>query len=174
MVRTQSDPQSLIAGIKAEIRNVDPNQGVAEIQTMEQRVVAASSQPRLQTWLITAFSFVALALACIGIFGVISYAVSQRTREIGVRVALGADRLVIFGQVLRESLLLASVGVAVGIAASLALTRYVETLLFEVKATDPLVYASVAVLMIVVAAAASYIPSRRAASIDPVVALRDE
>jgi ABC-type antimicrobial peptide transport system permease subunit len=131
-------------------------------------------QPRLQAWLITVFSLIALVLACIGIYGVISYTVRQRTREIGVRVALGADRLRIFGQILRESLTLAGAGIAIGLLASLALTRYLETLLFEVKPADPAVYTGVAILMLIVAAAASYFPSRRAAMVDPVVALRDE
>ncbi len=104
----------------------------------------------------------------------ISYTVGQRTREIGVRIALGADRLRIFGQILGESLTVAAAGVAIGLLASLALTRYMETLLFDVKPTDPAVYTGVPIVMLVVAAAASYLPSRRAATVDPVVALRDE
>ncbi len=174
VIRTSTDPRSLIPAVKSEIRQVDPDQGVAEIQTMEERIASAGAQPRLQAWLVTAFSMIALALACIGIYGVISYTVSQRTREIGVRVALGADRLTIFGQILREGLILAGVGVAIGLIASLGLTRYLETLLFDVKPADPAVYTSVAALMVIVAAAAAYFPSRRAATVDPVVALRDE
>ena len=174
VIRTSSDPRSLIPAIKSEIHEIDADQGVAEIETMEQRIAAAGAQPRVQAWLVTAFSLIALALACIGIYGVISYTVSQRTREIGVRVALGADRLRIFGQILRESLTMASAGVVIGLLASLTLTRYLETLLFDVKSTDPAVYTSVAILMLSVAAAASYFPSRRAATVDPVVALRDE
>jgi putative ABC transport system permease protein len=164
----------LIAAIKAEIHEVDADQGVAEIETMDERVAAAGAQPRVQAWLVSAFSLIALALASIGIYGVISYTVSQRTREIGVRVALGADRLRIFGQILRESLTVAGAGVVIGLLASIALTRYLETLLFEVKPTDPAVYTGVAILILSVAAAASYFPSRRAATVDPVVALRDE
>jgi putative ABC transport system permease protein len=174
VIRTATDPRSLIAAIKSEIHEVDADQGVAETETMEERIAAAGAQPRVQAWLVTAFSLIALALACIGIYGVISYTVSQRTREIGVRVALGADRSTIFRQVLRESLTVASAGVVIGLLASLALTRYLETLLFDVKPTDPAVYTSVAILMLIVAAAASYLPSRRAATVDPVVALRDE
>jgi putative ABC transport system permease protein len=174
VIRTSTDPRSLIAAVKSEVHEVDPDQGVAEIETLEERIAAAGAQPRLQTWLVTAFSLVALALACIGIYGVISYTVSQRTREIGVRVALGADRLSIFAQILRESLTVAGAGVVIGLLASLALARYLETLLFDVKPTDPTVYISVTILMLGVAAAASYFPSRRAASVDPLVALRDE
>jgi predicted permease len=174
VIRTAGDPHALISAVKSEIRQVDSDQGVAEFRTMEERVADAGAQPRLQAWLVATFSLVALALACIGIYGVISYTVSQRTREIGVRLALGADRLIVFGQILRESLTLAGAGIAVGLLASLALTRYLETLLFEIRPTDPVVYASVPVLMLIVAAAASYFPSRRAAAVDPVVTLRDE
>jgi len=174
VIRTSTDPRSIVAAVKSEIRQVDPDQGVAEIQTMEDRVAGAAAQPRLQAWLVTAFSLIALALACIGIYGVISYTVSQRTREIGVRVALGADRIRIFGQILGESLMLAGAGIAVGLMASFALTRYLETLLFDVRPTDPAVYTGVSILVLLIAAAASYFPSRRAAAIDPVVALRDE
>ena len=174
VIRTSADPRFMTAAIKREIHEVDADQGVAAIETMEDRIAAADAQPRIQAWLITAFSLIALALACIGIYGVISYTVSQRTREIGVRVALGADRLTIFGQVLLETLAVAAAGVAIGLFASLALTRYMETLLFDVKPTDHVVYIGVSLLMLTVAAAASYLPSRRAATIDPVVALRDE
>jgi putative ABC transport system permease protein len=105
---------------------------------------------------------------------VVSYTVTQRTREIGVRVALGAGRLTIFGQILCESLTVAGAGVGVGLLASLAVSRYLETLLFDVRPIDPVVYAGVSILMLTVAAAASIVPSRRAATVDPVIALRDE
>jgi putative ABC transport system permease protein len=174
VLRTSTDPHSLIPAMKEEIRKVDADQGVAAIETMEERIAAVAAQPRLQAWLVTAFSVIALALACIGIYGVISYTVSERTRELGVRVALGANRMNIFGQMLGESLLMAAAGVAIGLLGALALTRYLEVLLFEVKPVDPTVYATVAILMMIVAAAASYFPSRRAATVDPVIALRDE
>jgi len=174
VVRSSTDPRLLASAIKNEIHEVDQDQGVASIETMEERVANASAQTRLQAWLLIAFSGVALALACIGIYAVISYTVSERTREIGVRVALGADRPRIVGEILRESMALAGTGVAIGLASSIALTRYLETLLFDVKPTDPAVFASVAILMLAAGAAASYVPSRRAAAVDPVVALRDE
>jgi putative ABC transport system permease protein len=174
VIRTSTDPRALISAIKSAIHKVAPDQGIATIETMEERIANAGAQSRVQAWLFTAFSLIAVALACIGIYGVISYSVSERTREIGVRVALGADRLRIFGQILRESMALAGAGVALGLLVSLALTRYLETLLFDIKPTDPAVYASVAILMLIVGAAASYVPSRRAATVDPVVALRDE
>ena len=174
VIRTSTDPHLLIPSIKKKIREVDPDQGVASTETMEERIAAVGAQPRVQAWLLTAFSAIALALACIGIYGVISYTVSERTRELGVRIALGADRLRIFGQMLREVLMMAGTGVIVGLLAALALTRYLETLLFEVKPADPAVYASVAILMVVVAGAASYFPSWRATTVDPIVALRDE
>jgi len=174
VIRTSADPRLMTAAIKKEIHEVDADQGVAAIETMEDRIAAAGAQPRVQAWLVTAFSLIALALACIGIYGMTSYTVSQRTREIGVRVALGADRLRIFGQILGETLVVAAAGVVIGLFASLALTRYVETLLFDIMPTDHVVYIGVATLMLTVAAAASYLPSRRAATVDPVVALRDE
>jgi putative ABC transport system permease protein len=175
VIRSGSDPRTLMSAVKSEIQQVDPDQGVAEIQTMEERVANAGAQPRLQAWLVSAFSLIALALACIGIYGVISYTVSQRTREIGVRLALGADRLMVFGQILRESVTVAGAGVGIGLLVSFALTRYLEEgLLFEVEPTDATVYTCVVILMLMVAAAASYLPSRRAAAVDPVVALRDE
>jgi putative ABC transport system permease protein len=174
VIRSSGDPRTLIAAVKSVVLEIDPDQGVADVQTMEERIAAAGAQPRVQAWLVTTFSLIALALACVGIYGVVSYTVTQRTREIGVRVALGADRLAIFMQMLRESLMTAGTGVAIGLLASVALTRYLEALLFEVKPGDPAVYLSVAILMMSVAAAASYFPSRRAATVDPVVALRDE
>ncbi len=174
MIRTSTGHRLPIADIKREIHEIDADQGVAGIETLEERIAAVGAQPRVQAWLITAFSLIALALACIGIYGVISYTVSQRTREIGVRVALGADPVKIFTQILSEGLSVASAGIVIGLGASAALTRYMETLLFDIKPIDPTVYTSVAILMLIVTAAASYFPSRRAATVDPVVALRDE
>jgi putative ABC transport system permease protein len=174
VARTTSDPRALIPAIKSEIYQVDPDQGVAEIHTMEERVADAGAQPRMQAWLVSAFSLIALALACIGIYGVISYTVSQRTREIGLRVALGADRRRIFAELLGETFSVAAVGVAIGLATSFALTRYLKSLLFEVTPNDPAVYSGVVMLMMIVAIAASWLPARRAAAVDPVVALRDE
>ena len=174
VIRTSGDPRSLAAAVKSEVHQVDADQGIAQIETMEKAVANAGAQPRAQAWLVTAFSLIALTLACIGIYGVVSYTVSQRTREIGVRVALGANRGVIFGQILKESLTVAGFGIALGLGASLGMTRYLGTLLFEVKPTDAVVYAGTATLMLFVAAAAAYFPSRRAAAVDPVVALRDE
>jgi len=174
VIRTSTDHRLLTPAIKREIHEVDAHQGVAEIETMEERIAAVGAQPRVQTWLVAAFSLIALALACIGIYGVSSYTVSQRTREIGVRVALGADRVRIFRQILSEGLSVAGVGIVIGLGASAVLTRYMATLLYDIKPLDPAVYTSVAALMLIVTAAASYFPSRRAATVDPVVALRDE
>lgn len=174
VVRSAGNPHTLISAVTSEIHRVDSDQGIAEFCTMEERVAEAGAQPRLQAWLVASFSLAALALACIGIYGVISYRVSQRTREIGVRLALGAQRLTVFGQILRGSMIVAGAGVAIGLAASFALTRYLETLLFEVEPTDRIIYVSVPILMLLASAAASYVPSRRAAAVDPVNALRDE
>jgi putative ABC transport system permease protein len=174
VIRTASDTLSMTGAVKEELRRVDPNQGIAGIQSMEERIEGATTQSRVQAWLISCFGLIALILSCIGIYGSISYAVRQRTREIGVRVALGADRLMIFGQVLREGLVLAIAGAGIGAIASLYLTPYLKTLLFQVEPVDAAIYAAVILLLLTVASVACYFPSRRAATIDPVVALRDE
>jgi ABC-type antimicrobial peptide transport system permease subunit len=121
-----------------------------------------------------AFAAVALFLSALGIYGVLAYDVSQRTREIGVRGAIGASREQIVGLILRQGLWKAAVGIGVGLVGALVLSRFITTLLFAVKPTDPIVYAVVSLLLIVVALFASFLPARRAASIDPLVALRDE
>lgn len=174
VIRTLSDPLAVAADVKEHIRQVDADQGVARIETMEERVASTTAQPRVQAWFAVVFSLLALALACIGIYGVTSYAVAQRTREIGVRVALGAAPLTIFWQMLRESLALTSAGIGMGLLAAVVLTRYLETFLFDVEPTDPMVYVGVVAFMLIVATAACYLPSRRAATIDPNMALRDE
>jgi ABC-type antimicrobial peptide transport system permease subunit len=141
---------------------------------MEQRITDSVAAPRLQTILLGAFGALALVLACIGIYGVLAYAVSQRTREMGVRLALGAAPGNILRQILRDGLRLAALGLLFGFGASLILTRYLETLLYSVRPTDPTVFASAIATLLAVAAAACYVPARRAAQVDPMVVLREE
>jgi len=174
VVRTSSDPAAMIGLVKEQIRSVDSDQGVAEVQTMEEVIADSVARPRLQTLLLGVFGAIALALACVGIYGVISYLVVQRVREIGVRMALGAEPRSIMRMVLRQGLGLAAAGIIAGLAASFALTRYLETLLFEVKPADPGVAAGVTALVIGMAAVGCWIPARRATRVDPAVVLRQQ
>ena len=141
---------------------------------MEQRITESVAQPRLETILLGGFGILALVLACIGIYGVLAYAVSQRLREIGVRVALGATSGTILREILRSGLSLAVLGLFIGLAAALALTRYLEALLYSVRPTDPAVFVLAIATLLLVAASACYLPARRAARVDPIVVLREE
>jgi putative ABC transport system permease protein len=174
VVRTAGDPFDLVAAVKQQIHVVDPDQGVARIDSMETFVADSIARPRLQTALLAAFGLIALLLACVGIYGVISYTVAQQTREIGVRLALGADGGKILRGVLRRGLSLAGIGIVVGIAAAAGLTRYLESLLFSVEPTDPAVFVAVVAALVAVSSAACYVPARRAATVDPTIALREE
>jgi putative ABC transport system permease protein len=174
VVRTEGDPMAAVSAVKEAIRQVDPDQGAAEIVSMEQLLSNSIAQPRLQTILLGAFGALGLVLACIGVYAVISYSVAQRVREVGIRVALGASPSLIRGLVLREGMTLAGAGVALGILAALALTRYLSTMLYTVKATDPTVFVAVSALLLFTAAAGCWFPARRATTIDPAIVLREE
>ena len=174
VVRTHGDPMAAVSAVQAAMREVDPDQGTAAIVSMEQLVARSIAGPRLQTILLSAFGVLGLVLACIGVYAVISYSVAQRTREMGIRLALGAAPNAIRAQVLREGMLLALAGVAAGVLAALALTRYLSTLLYTVKATDPSVFAAVSALLVAVAAAGCWFPARRATTVDPALVLREE
>ena len=145
-----------------------------ETRTMEQAVTDSVAQPRLQTILLGLFGLLALVLACIGIYGVLAYAVSQRMREIGVRVALGATPATILRQIMGGGLSLAAIGLCIGLGAALVLTRYLEALLYSVRPADPTVFALAIFTLLLVAMSACYLPARRAARVDPIVVLREE
>jgi putative ABC transport system permease protein len=153
---------------------VDADQPVDAIATMGEMVAATTAEPRFRTRVIAAFSIVAVLLAAIGIYGVLAYSVAERTREIGIRVAVGATTASIAAMVLRRTLLLAGCGVAIGTAGALALTRVLHSFLFQVEPTDPAAFTAAALLLIAVALAAGLVPARRAAGVDPLVALRYE
>jgi predicted permease len=174
VVRTEGDPMAAVSAVKEAMRQVDPDQGAAEIVSMEQLLSNSIAGPRLQTVLLGAFGALGLVLACIGVYAVISYSVAQRVREVGIRLALGASPNIIRGLVLREGMTLAGAGVALGILAALALTRYLSTMLYAVKATDPAVFAAVGALLLATAAAGCWFPARRATTVDPAIVLREE
>jgi ABC-type antimicrobial peptide transport system permease subunit len=141
---------------------------------MEARVGAAVSQPRVQMNVLGGFAVLAVLLAAIGIYGVMSYSVTQRTRELGIRIALGAGRREVLGLVLRQGLAMVAVGIALGVTGALMLTRVMSTLLFGVSTTDPAVFSAIVVVLSATASIATYMPARRATRVDPLVALRDE
>ncbi len=173
-VRTSVDPLSVATSVKEKVWAVDRNVPIANVQTMEQVVQAGVVQQRFYTIMLGIFAFVALALGAVGIYGVISFSVGQRTKEIGIRMALGARGLDILRLVVRNGLVLTMIGIALGIAGAVALTRVLATLLFEVSTTDPFTFASVAFVLVSSSLLACYIPARRATRVDPLVALRYE
>jgi putative ABC transport system permease protein len=174
VARTAGEPQALAEPIEKAVWTLDPDLPIAEVRSMEQVVGRAVWQPRFSTLLLGGFAALALALAAIGIYGVISYGVGQRQREIGIRMALGARPGDVQRSVLAESARLAAAGSVAGIAGALLLTRYLQTLLYQVSATDPAVIALAACGLSVVALAAAWLPARRATRVDPAVALRGE
>jgi putative ABC transport system permease protein len=173
-VRTNGDPASLISVVREAIRSVDPDQPVSNVATMQDVLGREASQRRVGMILLTAFAVLALLLASLGIYGVLAYFVAQHRNEIGVRLALGASPARILLLVLQKGMRLTLLGVAIGLAASFAMTRLMTSLLFGVKAVDPFTFAAVPLLLAVVALLACWIPARRAAKVDPMVALRYE
>jgi len=173
-IRAKSDLLSLVAAVKDQIWAVDKDQTIWAVRTMEEILARSLAPRRFNLLLVGAFAALALVLASVGIYGVISYAVSQRTREIGIRMALGAEPRAVLQMVVRQGMSLTLVGVALGLVAALALTRVMKGLLFSVSTTDPATFALITLLLVVVALIASYIPARRATKVDPLVALRQE
>ena len=173
-LRTSGDPSSLPRQLRAAVWSVDREQPVTHVLTMSGLAAESLAFRRTGMMLAGGFGMLALALAAIGIYGVLNYSVSRRTREIGVRVALGATRGEVATLVVREGLLMTAIGIVIGLAAAAALTRFLTSILFEVQPGDPLTYAAVSAILIGVALAATWLPARRAASVDPLVALRAE
>jgi cell division protein FtsX len=174
VLRVQGEPTAIANAARNVIRTLDPEQPVADVRSMESLIGTSVARARFNTLLLTIFAVVALLLASLGIYGVVAYSVAQRTREIGVRMALGARRMDVLRLVVRRGMTLALGGVVIGVPASFALTRFMETLLFNVGATDPLTFAGIPLLLIFVALLACLIPARRATKVDPMVTLRYE
>jgi putative ABC transport system permease protein len=173
-IRTQGDPMSLVPAVRKEILAIDPDQPISAITRMDDWVTRTTATPRYRTTLLTLFAALAMVLAATGIYGVMSYSVTQRTHEIGVRMALGARHRDVLRLVVRQGMLLVVIGLAIGIAAAFALTRVMSNLLFGVTAKDPITFVVVAGLLSAVALIACYIPARRATKVDPLTALRYE
>jgi len=171
VVRTKVAPFSLSAPIQRAFQDT-ADLPAAHIRSMDQIVIGSTARDQFNTWVLGIFAGLAILLASIGLYGLMAYAVEQRTLEFGIRLALGADFAMLRNMVVRQAMLLAAIGIAVGLAAAYGLTRFLATMLFSVKPTDPLVFGSVTVLFVGVALLASYLPARRALRVDPVVALR--
>jgi putative ABC transport system permease protein len=174
VIRTAGDPNEIIHPVETAIHEYDPQQAISEVQTMEHVFSDSTSEARFQLVLLLIFAGLAVTLAMIGVYGVVSYSVGQRTQEIGVRMAMGAAASTIARMVVREALLLAALAVAIGLAGALALTRLMEALLYETTPNDPLTLTAAAIAVLLVATIAALIPARRAMQVDPMVALRYE
>jgi putative ABC transport system permease protein len=176
IVRTAGDPQAVVSAVRSELLEMDHDLAPYSVTTMEQLINETPSTflRRYPALLISVFASLALILAAVGIYGVISYTVSQRTHEIGIRMALGAQTSDVLKLIVRQGMSVTLIGVVIGLAASFALTRLLKTLLFDVSATDPLTYTGVAGLLLIVALIACYLPARRAAKVDPLTAVRHD
>ena len=173
-VRTHLDPASLEKSIRQAIAGVNHNQPIDDVRTLQQIMDNSATGNRMEAMLLTIFSAIALVLASIGIYGVLAYAVAQRTHELGVRAALGASQSTLLRVVLVRGLVLALIGLVIGLGGALALTKYISTILYNIPPRDPVTLTAVAAVLAGVALLACYIPSRRATKVDPLVALRYE
>ena len=173
VVRAEADPRQVAPAMRRVLHSVDPNQPSESIAPVSDLLASATAEPRFQAWLLGGFSLLALLLAAIGVYGVLACAVTERTREIGIRMALGAGRADVIRMVLRRTCVIALAGVAAGCSGAFALTRVLDKLLFDIKPGDPATFIAGAALLTAVAVVAALVPARRAASIDPVLTIRD-
>jgi ABC-type antimicrobial peptide transport system permease subunit len=171
-LRTGADLAGVLSAVKSELRALDPDLPMYYLRTMGQRVDESLARRRFSMLLLGVFASVALALAMIGTYGVMAYLVSQGTREIGIRMALGATQRDVLGLIVRQGMTLAVSGLAIGLAGAFVLARLIRSLLFGVQASDPATFVGISVLLAFIALLASYIPARRAARIDPMISLR--
>jgi ABC-type antimicrobial peptide transport system permease subunit len=174
LLRGEGDPRALAAPLRALVRELDPSLPLAGVRPMSDVVAGALATPRLAGWLLALFAGLALALSAVGIYGLLAYLVSQRRTEIGIRIAIGAPRASVLWLVLGQGLRLAGAGLALGMAAALALTRLLASLLHGVEPRDPATFAAAPLALLAAALLASYLPARRATRVDPSVVLRAE
>jgi putative ABC transport system permease protein len=174
IVKATGDPNQLIASAREQVKQLDPDQPIYNIKTMDEIRSESVAGERLNLTLFSIFAGIALVLAVVGIYGVMSYTVTQRTHEIGIRMAIGAQQRDVFKMVLGQGMMLALIGIAIGLVGAFALTRLMASMLFGVTATDPATFAAIAVLLTAVALMACYLPGRRATKVDPVISLRYE
>jgi ABC-type antimicrobial peptide transport system permease subunit len=173
-IRSTSDPTLLVSSVRQALKELDPNLPVLSVTTLDGQLNRVLAQPRLLTALASFFAVLAALLSCLGLYGVISCLATRRTREIGIRLALGATPRGILRMVLRQGLGLAGIGILTGVLAALSLVRLISSQLFGVEPSDPLVFVGISLLLILVALSACWLPARRAARVDPMVALRQE
>jgi len=174
VVRAAANPDSLAASLLQTVRALDRDETISAIRSMDDIVDSSVSQPRFSSSLLSLFAALALMLASVGLYGVMAYSVSQRTNEIGIRIALGAKQTDVLKMIVVQGMKLALMGVAIGLAGALAIGRFLATMLYQVKPTDPLTLVFMSIALIGVSLLANYIPARRAAKVDPIVALRYE
>jgi ABC-type antimicrobial peptide transport system permease subunit len=171
---TQMDPESILPSLRNVVRQADPDLALLNVRTQDQQIQSAMQEERLFVTLTSGFGLLALALACVGIYGIMAYSVANRRNEIGIRLALGAQPGQVRGMILRESTGLALAGIVVGVAAALGLTRLVKSMLYGIQPWDPATLVAGVLILLAVALAASWIPARRAATVQPMEALRHE
>ena len=174
VARTAGDPSSVVGAIRNQVREMDPTLPISNVRTMNEVVSVALATPRLTGFLLSAFAAIALALAAVGIYGVLAYVVSQRRQEIGIRLAIGADRSQVLLMVLRQGLLLASIGIGAGLIGAVVLSRLMAGLVYNVRPTDPVTFTAVAAVSLLIALAASFLPARKATRVSPTTALRSQ
>jgi putative ABC transport system permease protein len=174
VVRTNTEPATLVISVRTIVNQLDSRAAVQSVSTLEQVVSNSIAGPRFYALLLGIFGGVALALASVGIYGIIAYSVTQRTREIGIRMALGANSGTVLGLVLRQGFVLAGIGLAIGIGGAVGATRYLKSMLYGLTPLDSMTFAYVIVLFAAISLFASYVPARRATKVDPLAALRDE
>jgi ABC-type antimicrobial peptide transport system permease subunit len=174
VLRTKGKANDSISSVRDELRAIDPSLPVSDVKTMSDQIGSALSAMSLASTLVGVFGVVALLLASIGLYGVMAYAVARRTREIGIRMALGAQVGDVLRMIIRQGMILTVVGIGIGLAGAYALTRTVSSLLYGVSPTDPAVFAIIGVVLVGVALGACFIPARRASKVDPMIALRYE
>jgi ABC-type antimicrobial peptide transport system permease subunit len=174
VVRTEGDPARVTATVRSLIGRVDANVGIDALIPMEQLVTSSLTRQRFYAAVMGVFAAIAVLLSAVGVYGVLAYAVGQRTREFGVRTALGARSRDVLALVLRQGLQLTAIGIVIGVAGAVSLARYIDGMLYGVTPVDPLTYVAVVVLFVAIASLASYLPARRATRIDPMTALRYE